>query len=65
MYDKVKFDYLFLQDFAYPTEEYIDDFINYNKETTKKFIGYLNCFRLKNNIIPEKYSYCANVENKA
>ena len=62
MYDKVKFDYLFLQDFAYPTEEYIDDFINYNKETTKKFIGYLNCFRLKNNIIPEKYSYCANVE---
>ena len=60
-YDKVKFDYLFLQDYSGATKSYIEEFCNYN---AKKFLGFipdqiegaLPC------IIPEKYSTYPNVE---
>ncbi len=61
-YDKVKFDYLFLQDYSGATKTYIEDFCNYD---AKKFIGYLPDYiweGCNNCIIPEKYSYYKDVE---
>lgn len=60
-YNKVKFDYLFLQDYSGITKTYIEDFCNYN---AKKFIGYIPDY-VENAIpciIPEKYSFYPNVE---
>lgn len=60
-YDKVKFDYLFLQDYSGATKTYIEDFCNYD---AKKFIGYIPDYiqGAMQCIIPEKYSYYPNVE---
>lgn len=59
-YDKVKFDYLFLQDYSGATKTYIDDFCNYN---TIKFIGHLNYPIETKCIIPDKYLQYPNVEH--
>ena len=60
-YDKVKFDYLFLQDYSGATPTYIEEFCNYN---AKKFLGYIPDYipNAMQCIIPEKYSYYPNVE---
>lgn len=61
-YDKIKFDYLFIQDYSGQTKNYIDKFVNYNQSYTKKFIGFLNKNLEPNCIIPDKYSLYPNVE---
>ena len=60
-YDKVKFDYLFLQDYSGATQTYIEDFCNYD---AKKFLGFIPDYipNAVQCIIPEKYSYYNNVE---
>ncbi len=61
-YDKVEFDYLFLQDYSGPTRSYIDDFVNYKSDKTRKFLGYLDYDIQKHCLIPETYSNYKNVE---
>ena len=58
-YDKVKFDYLFLQDYSGATKTYIDDFCKYD---AKIFLGHLNYNLEPQCIIPDKYSLYPNVE---
>lgn len=60
-YDKVKFDYLFLQDYSGATKTYIEDFCNYN---AKKFLGFIPDYisGAMSCIIPEKYSNYPDVE---
>ncbi len=59
-YNKVQFDYLFLQDFSEPTSSYINSFINYNSKG--KFVGILNHGFIDSCLIPEKFSNCNGVE---
>ncbi|MCL2484583.1 MAG: methyltransferase domain-containing protein [Endomicrobia bacterium] len=40
-FEKVKFDYLFAQDYSGPTKDWIKDFIEYDNAYTKKFLGIL------------------------
>jgi lipopolysaccharide biosynthesis glycosyltransferase len=58
-YEKVKFDYLFLQDYSGPTPNYIDDFCKYN---AKKFLGITSDYLLPQCIIPAKYGDFEGVE---
>lgn len=58
-YDRVKFDYLFLQDYAGRTPSYIEDFVKY---PAKKFIGFLPDYIEPNSVIPVKYSNFEDVE---
>ena len=60
-YDKVKFDYMFIEDFVIELPNLIDEFVNYEVENCKKFVAY-SPYSDKAVIIPEKYSYCKNVE---
>ena len=61
-YDKVKFDYMFLQDYSGATKSYIDEFVNYEPDYTKKFLGFIPDYISTECIIPEKYSSYKNVE---
>lgn len=54
-YNKVNFDYLFLQDFAGETPEYIDEFLAYHQEKTKKFLGNVDGDFYPASVIPQKY----------
>ncbi len=60
-YKKIKFDYIFLQDYS-GSKGYIEDFLNYEPEYTKKFLGFTDFKYSKHCIIPEKYSSYKNVE---
>ena len=60
-YNKIKFDYMFLQDYS-GSIDYIEDFLNYEPEYTKKFLGFTDFKYTKHCIIPEKYSSYKNVE---
>lgn len=61
-YSKVKFDYIFLQDFSGATKNYIEDFCNYD---AKKFIGFIFGIYEEwatKSLIPKKYAYYDGVE---
>lgn len=60
-YKKVKFDYLFLQDYSGMTQTYIEDFCNYD---ARKFLGFIPDYisGAMSCIIPEKYSNYPDVE---
>jgi len=60
-YDKVSFDYLFLQDYS-GAKDYIEDFLHYKEENTKKFLGITDSKYSSHCIIPEKYFSYKNVE---
>ena len=61
-YDKVKFNYMFLQDYSGATKSYIEEFVNYEPNYTKKFLGFIPDYISTTCIIPEKYSSYKNVE---
>ncbi len=61
-YNKIKFDYLFLQDYSGLTKSFIEDFLHYDTDSTKKFIGFINNDEYPASIIPDKYSDFKNVE---
>ena len=61
--DSVNFDYLFLQDYSGATKTYINNFMAYNADVTRKFVGYIVPIEISPQcVIPEKYSYYPNVE---
>lgn len=52
-FDKIKFDYLFIQDYTPPTEDYFDDFMAYNPNECKKFCGIVSGEMMPDAVIPE------------
>lgn len=61
-YDKIMFDYLFLQDYSGATKTYINDFLNYHVESTKKFIGFIDFSAFSYSVMPDYFSNLQNVE---
>lgn len=59
-YDKVRFDYLFLQDFAGATPEYIETFCTY--PGAKKFLGWEPYRLLPSSVIPDMYGSYPDVQ---
>lgn len=57
-YDKVKFDYLFIQDYSGATKTYFDDFLSY--KYARKFCGIMSEEIWPNSVIPE--GKCVDVE---
>ncbi len=52
-FDKVKFDYLFIQDYSGATQDYFDDFMNYENDKCVKFCGILPEGIWPDSVIPE------------
>lgn len=61
-YDKIMFDYLFLQDYSGATKTYINDFLSYHIESTKKFIGFIDFSAFGYSVMPDYFSNFQNVE---
>jgi len=61
--ENINYDYMFLQDYSGSTKTYIGDFINYNPNNTKKFLGFITPYEIcPESVIPDFYSYYPNVE---
>lgn len=62
-YDKIQFDYLFLQDFAGQTPHYIKEFLAYGTEKTQKFLGIVDDEYYPKSVIPDIYRQGKNINN--